>query len=199
MDERRECLQAKMDEVAAKARKNELADVSLADDVLRISPLKKATPPSAVAFAEKAYSLIPHVKITEVLGEVDGWTRLAERFVHMRTLAPPKHRQALLTAVLADGINLGLMRMAEACRTTPWRQLTWTADWHIRDECYAQALAGLIDAQHRQPLALHWGRGTTSSSDAQFFRAGGQGEVRGRNNLTSTTPTLAVSQTMTNR
>ena len=73
--------------------------------------------------------------------------------------------------------------MAEACRATPWRQLTWTADWHIRDECYAQALAGLIDAQHRQPLALHWGRGTTSSSDAQFFRAGGQGEVRGRNNL----------------
>ena len=64
-----------------------------------------------------------------------------------------------------------------------WRQLTWTADWHVRDECYAQALAGLIDAQHRQPLAAHWGSGTTSSSDAQFFRAGGHGEVRGRKNL----------------
>jgi hypothetical protein len=88
-----------MDEVATKARKNEFVDVSLADDVLQILPLKKATPPSAVAFAEKVYSLMPHVKITEVLGEVDGWTRLAERFVHMRTLAPPKHRQALLTAV----------------------------------------------------------------------------------------------------
>jgi TnpA family transposase len=47
----------------------------------------------------------------------------------------------------------------------------------------AQALAGLIDAQHRQPLAAHWGDGTTSSSDAQFFRAGGRGEVGGLVNL----------------
>ena len=53
----------------------------------------------------------------------------------------------------------------------------------MREECYAQALAGLIDAQHRQPLAAHWGDGTISSSDAQFFRAGGRGEVGGLVNL----------------
>ena len=63
------------------------------------------------------------------------------------------------------------------------RQLSWTADWHVREECYAQALAGLIDAQHSQPLAVHWGSGNTSSSDAQFFRAGGGGEVGGMVNL----------------
>jgi len=39
--------------------------------------------------------------------------------------------------------------------------------------------ACLIDAQHRQPLAAHWGNGTTSSSDAQFLRAGARGEVGG--------------------
>ena len=183
MKERRQCLQTKMDEVAVKARHHKLTDVSLTDGELRISPLKKTTPASAIAFAEQAYTLMPHVKITELLAEVDGWTRLADRFVHLRTLAPPTHRHAVLTAVLADGINLGLTRMSEACRATSWRQLTWTADWHIRDECYAQALAGLIDAQHRQPLSAHWGRGTTSSSDAQFFRAGGRGEVRGHANL----------------
>jgi TnpA family transposase len=53
----------------------------------------------------------------------------------------------------------------------------------VREECYAQALAGLIDAQHRQPLAAHWGSGTTSSSDAQFFHAGARGEVGGLVNL----------------
>src|SRR5450631_2100912 len=64
-----------------------------------------------------------------------------------------------------------------------WRQLSWTADWHVREECYAHALAGLTDAQCKQPLAAHWGSGTTSSSDAQFFRAGGRGEVNGLINL----------------
>ena len=183
MAERRQCLQAKLNEVAAKAHDHALPDVTLEAGALRISPLKKNTPLSAVEFAEQVYTLMPHVKITELLAEVDGWTQLVDRFVHLRTLTPPKHRHALLTAVLADGINLGLTRMAEACRATSWRQLTWTADWHIRDECYAQALAGLIDAQHRQPLSSYWGRGSTSSSDAQFFRPGGRGEVRGNANL----------------
>ncbi len=121
---------------------------------------------------------MPHVKITELLAEVDQWTSMGDRFVHLRTHAPPKNRQALLTAVSADGINLGLTRMAEACHDTSWRQLCWTADWHVREECYAQALAGLIDAQHRLPLAAHWGGGATLSSDAQFFRAGGYPYIR---------------------
>jgi hypothetical protein len=34
------------------------------------------------------------------------------------TQAPAKNRQALLTAILADGINLGLTPMSEACRKT---------------------------------------------------------------------------------
>ncbi len=165
--------------VAAKARENTLPEVTLADGKLRITPLRKNTPESAEAFAEKAYALMPRVRITELLAEVDQWTSMGDRFVPLRTQAPPKNRQALLTAVLADGINLGLTRMAEACPETSWRQLCWTADWQVREECYAQALAGLIDAQHRQPLAAHWGSGTTSSSDAQFFHAGGRGEVAG--------------------
>lgn len=59
--------------------------------------------------------------------------------------------------------------MSEACHETTWRQLSWTADWHVREERYVQALASLIDVQHTQPLADNWGTGTTSSSDAQFF------------------------------
>ena len=179
----RQRLEDTLTTVASKAREQTLPDVTLADGKLRITPLRKNTPESAEAFAEKAYALMPHVKITELLAEVDQWTSMGDRFVHLRTQAPPKNRQALLTAVLADGINLGLTRMAEACHESSWRQLCWTADWHVREACYAQALAGLIDAQHSQPFAAHWGSGTTSSSDAQFFRAGGRGEVGGLVNL----------------
>jgi TnpA family transposase len=179
----RQRLEDTLTTVASKAREKTLPDVTLADGELHITPLRKNTTESAEAFAEKAYVLMPHVKITDLLAEVDQWTSMGDRFVHLRTQAPPKNRHALLTAVLADGINLGLTRMSEACHETTWRQLSWTADWHVREECYSQALACLIDAQHRQPLAAHWGSGTTSSSDAQFFRAGGRGEVGGLVNL----------------
>jgi TnpA family transposase len=179
----RQRLEENLTTVARKAREKTLPDVSIENGDLRIARLRKNTPESAEAFAELAYGLIPHVKITELLAEVDQWTGLGDRFLHLRTQAPPKNRQALLTAVLADGINLGLTRMSEACRETTWRQLSWTADWHVREECYAHALAGLTDAQCKQPLAAHWGSGTSSSSDAQFFRAGGRGEVSGLINL----------------
>ena len=183
LTECRQRLEDNLTTVASKAREKTLPDVTLADGKLRITPLRKNTPESAEVFAEKADALMPHVKITELLAEVDQWTSRGDQFLHLRTQAPPKNRQALLTAVWADGINLGLTRRSEACHATTWRQLCWTADWQVREECYAQALAGLIDAQHRQPLAAHWGSGTTSSSDAQFFRAGGRGEVRALVNL----------------
>ncbi len=48
--------------------------------------------------------------------------------------------------VLTKGSTL-LTRMAEACHESSWRQLCWTADWHVREDCYAQALAVLTDAQ----------------------------------------------------
>ena len=181
--ERRRSLQERLIEVAGKAERNALPDVSLVDGDLCITPLKKMTPASAEALISQASTLMPRVKITDLLAEVDNWTSFADRFVHLRTNAPPKHRQALLTSVLADGINLGLTRMAEACRGATLRQLTWTADWHIRDECYSQALAQVIDYQHLQPLAVHWGDGITSSSDGQYFRAGGQGQAAAQVNL----------------
>ena len=110
MDECRKRLEENLATVARKAREKTLPDVSIIDGDLRISPLRKNTPESAEAFAERAFALMPHVKITELLAEVDQWTRLTDRFVHLRTQTPPKNKQALLTAVLADGINLGLTR-----------------------------------------------------------------------------------------
>jgi hypothetical protein len=61
--------------------------------------------------------------------------------------------------------------------------LSWLSAWHIRDETYSKALAGIVNYHHRQPFATHWGEGTTSSSDGQRFRAGGRGEEAGQVNL----------------
>ena len=88
----------------------------------------------------------------------------------------------MLTAVLADGINLGLTKMAEACPGTSLSKLSWLSAWHIRDETYSKALAELVNYQHKLPFAAYWGEGTTSSSDGQRYRAGGRGESAGHLN-----------------
>jgi len=72
LGERAQSQQARMDEVAEKARRGALSDVSIEDGNLRITALKKTTPAAAIEFAEQAYRLMPHVKITESLAEVDG-------------------------------------------------------------------------------------------------------------------------------
>ena len=65
--------------------------------------------------------------------------------------------------------------MADAIRGITYRQLALVHDWHIREESYRAALARLIDAHRALPLATVWGEGRTSSSDGQYFRAGGTG------------------------
>jgi TnpA family transposase len=87
-----------------------------------------------------------------------------------------------MAGLLADGLNLGLTRMAEACTIASLGQLAWVADWHIRDETYALALRRLVDHQQREPLAAIFGGGFASSSDGQFFRAGGFGRAAARIN-----------------
>lgn len=77
-----------------------------------------------------------------------------------------------MTAILADGLNLGLKKMAAATSTHSFWELLRIARWHIEEEGYARALAMLVEAQAALPLARLWGDGTTASSDGQFFTAG---------------------------
>ena len=93
----------------------------------------------------QAYALLPHVKITDLLLEVDRWTGFGRHFTHLKTGQPCEDRTLLLTAILADGINLGIAKMAEACPGTTARKLDWLASLHIRDETYALAIAELVN------------------------------------------------------
>jgi hypothetical protein len=175
----RKHLDERMRDVAALARDGKLPDVDLSNGALKISPLRGITPREADALQRHAYDTLPRVRITDLLMEVNTWTGFAEHFTHCRSGRSAKDRAALLATILADGINLGLTRMAETSREMTVRRLAWVHDWHVREECYVAALARLIEAHRALPLASIWGDGTTSSSDGQFFRAGGRGEAIG--------------------
>jgi len=159
-----------------------LPEASLTEEGLSISPIRAAENEAVDAITRRLYAMLPRLRITELFAEVHGWTSFADLFVHLRAGTPPDDPRALMTAVLADATNLGLTRMARSTGAFSHSRLLWIAEWHVRDETYQAALACLSDAIHAQPFTKVWGDGGTSSSDGQFFRAGGHGEARADHN-----------------
>ena len=182
LTERLERLLGQLETVNHLAKANALPDAVITESGLKITPLTNSVPDEADAFMQRAYGLLPHVKITELLMEVDEWTGFSRHFTHIKSGDAPSDRALLLSAILADAINLGLTKMAESCPGTTYAKLSWLQAWHIRDEIYASALAELVNAQLRHPFARHWGEGNTSSSDGQRFKAGGYAEAGANTN-----------------
>jgi Tn3 transposase DDE domain len=160
-------LREALDQTDALASGGQLPDAGLGSAGLKISPLENSVPKEADAIRDAFYATLPHVKVTDLLMEVDHWTGFTRHFAHLKSNEPAKDPALLLTAILADATNLGLGKIAESCPGTSLSKLSWLVAWHIRDETYSKALAEIVNHQHRVPFAAHWGEGTTSSSDGQ--------------------------------
>jgi len=153
--------------------------VTFTDGKLSIAPVRADESSDAKALAARIDGLMPRVRITELLHEVARATGFPQAFLNLRTRERHDNENALLAAILADGSNLGLSRMAEASQGVTPDQLVWTRSAYIAPDNYKAALARIIDAHHSLPIAAVWGQGTSSSSDGQFFRSGKRGSGAG--------------------
>ena len=82
---------------------------------------------------------------------MDAATGFTDAFTHLRTGAPCKDRIGLLNVLPAEGLNLGLSKMAEASNTHDFFQLSRLSRWHIESEAIDRALAMVIEAQAQLP------------------------------------------------
>ncbi|MBV8894623.1 MAG: Tn3 family transposase [Acidobacteria bacterium] len=179
MEDRAAALHERLNFVMARAARGELDGIEIADGALYIARMKAAVPEAARDLAIRLNGMLPRVRITELLSDVNAWTGFADRFTHLRTGSPVADKPALLAVVLADGTNLGLARMADASHGISYHHLVNVAQWHVNDDNYVAARAAIVNAHHKHPMAAIGDDGTTASSDGQYFRAGGRASSGG--------------------
>lgn len=182
LSERMELLSNKIQIVCKLIESNELPDSSIINDRIKIKPLENTVPEEAEVLGKKIYSLLPLIKITDLLKEVDQWTGFTDQFIHLKSGNKVDNKNLLLSVILSDAINLGLRKMSEASPGTSYAKLSWLQAWHIRDETYSSALAGIINIQSAHPFSFYWGEGKTSSSDGQRFATGSYAQRTGNIN-----------------
>lgn len=163
--------------LARAAKAGAIPGGSIEDGTLKIDRLTAAVPEEAEAMVLDLYRRLPEVRVTDLLLEVDAEVGFTEAFTHLRTGAPCKDRIGLLNVLLAEGLNLGLSKMAGATNTHDFFQLSRLSRWHVESEAMARALAMVIEGQSALPMARFWGAGQTASSDGQFFPTTRQGEA----------------------
>ena len=100
---------------------------------LRADRLDADPPAGAGDLTLDLYSALPQVRITDLLLDVDRWTGFADAFTDLRTGSPCRDKISLLSVVLADGLNLGLSKMAGAIGVRSHWQLLRIARWHVED------------------------------------------------------------------
>jgi Tn3 transposase DDE domain len=172
IEQRQELLFEQFDKVSELLRKNKLPGVVSENEKLVISPVISNMPDGATQFRNRIYNLLPRIKLTDLLIEVDSWTSFTKHFTHLQTGELASDKVILLSTILADAINLGLVKMPEALPSPDltFERLAWVYDWYIRDETYSKALAEIINFHTKIPFSAYWGDGKTSSSDGQPLR-----------------------------
>lgn len=166
-----------LEKLSQAAKRGTIPGGSIEDGVLQLSRLPTQTPNGAADLLFDLYKRVPDTRITDIMLQVDDATGFTDAFTHLRTGAPPKDRIGLLNVLLSEGLNLRLSKMAEASNSHGFWELMRISRWHIESEAYGRALANIVDAQAKLPMAQFWGMGMTASSDGQFFPTTRQGEA----------------------
>ncbi|WP_455908686.1 Tn3 family transposase [Serratia liquefaciens] len=175
--ERTATLNAKLKALANAAADNAIPDAEISGNGLSVSPIRGEDSDRITTLSRRLYMLVPRIRITSLLAEVHSWTRFLDCFTHYRTGELAEDEASLMAAILADATNAGAERMAQSSRGVTIHQMMVMVDRHLRAETYAAATSVLVDALQEHPFAAIWGDGHVSSSDGQFFPAGGRGEA----------------------
>lgn len=120
--------------LAKAARDGAIPGGSIENGILKLDRLSAAVPDEADELVLDLYDRLPAIRITELMQEVHADIGFTETFISAQTGAPCKDQIGMLTVLLAEGLNLGLSKMAEATNTHDYFQLSRLSRWHVASD-----------------------------------------------------------------
>ena len=78
-------LEKRLAKVNKLAAEDALPDAIITENGLKITPIEAIIPTNAKNFVNQVTALLPRVKITELLLEVDEWTNFTQHFTESKT------------------------------------------------------------------------------------------------------------------
>lgn len=171
LQNRRARLKQRLAQVDNALKRDRVPGVRLDGRRLKITPHDAVTPAAALRLERAMDAVMPRIRITDLLWEVNAQTGFLDTFTDLRSGKSHEDPAAVLATILAGATNLGLERMAYASSRVTHAQLGWAQTWYLRPETFADALGRIVDAHHDLPFARHWGIAAHTSSDGQFFAA----------------------------
>jgi len=134
---------------------------------IHVERLQKDVPEDAKSYSASLYSLVPRIKLTDILSDIANITNFHEQFIHASSKQKPdsSEQKILMAALMGIGTNIGLTKMADATPNISYHQMANAAQWRMYDDSINKAQAVLVNYQYKLELFSYWGDGTTSSSD----------------------------------
>ncbi|AUR06394.1 Transposase, TnpA family [Phaeobacter inhibens] len=122
-----------LEQLSKAAKNGAIPGGAIKDGVVSLSRLPTKTPSDAADLLFDLYKRVPDTRITDIMLEVDEATGFTDAFTHLRTGAPPKDKIGLMNVLLAEGLNLGLSKMAEASNSHGFWELMRISRWHVNE------------------------------------------------------------------
>ena len=115
----------------------------------------------------------PYVDLSEVLIEVDRWTGFSQCLEHAAGSEPRSKdlQRRLYAALLSQGCNIGLTRMARSADTS-FHQLAWCNTWYLREETLRHGLPAATGVPGG-PCHVHHANAHTIGPDGSLYACPG--------------------------
>jgi TnpA family transposase len=111
------------------------------------------------------------IRLPELLIEVDNELHFTQYFMpyDSRETRSVSNICLSLTAIMANGCNVGPYNMSRMVKGVSYRQIQRITDWQLTEENQRSALASVVNAIANLDTSQIWGQGKTSASDGQRF------------------------------